>query len=517
MPNYRIKELDLSTRIEISLEMLRTAEERGWGYVTKLAKTYNTSRTLLYKLRDRAKEALIEAMEPKKTGPKGKETELIIDRKFIKRAITIFPLLKGSIRDIELGLELMFNVKRSPGYISETLQKSGLAAAEYNSRLEIPQAVLGEVDEIFQGRNPCLTVVDGRSFLVLSLSPEEKRDETTWGVTLLELQERGIQFHDIVSDGAKGIQAGVKAAELSVPLRPDLFHQIREAHKVGQRLEREAYKAIELAERARRAEQERLSVKGRVGRPLKVKVPREQAEKKEELSIDLYDSWLWLWAEIRQSLEPINRQGELTNVEQSQETIETAVELLLELQHKEITAFAKKVPEQLKDWLAPLVWLKQILSSWRQELDAETEAFILWVWKHQQALNLEIEEAFSPEYQPVAQAYWQALSLFHRSSSLAEALHSWLRPYLQIHRGMPQWLFPLLTLFWNHHVFQRGKRAGHSPLELAGVEDVPSFAQLLDILLDDDPSQPISDEDTQYCVELPLKIELPIRPEFAIA
>jgi hypothetical protein len=82
----------------------------------------------------------------------------------------------------------------------------------------------------------------------------------------------------------------------------------------------------------------------------------------------------------------------------------------------------------------------------------------------------------------VARATWDILDLFHRSSSLAESLHSWLRPYLQIHRGVSKWLLPLLQLFWNHHEFERGKRAGHSPLELAGVQDAPSLAEVLDQL-----------------------------------
>ena len=53
---------------------------------------------------------------------------------------------------------------------------------------------MAEADEIFQGRQPCLTVVDGRSFLVLDLAPATARDATTWGVTFLDLQARGIQF-----------------------------------------------------------------------------------------------------------------------------------------------------------------------------------------------------------------------------------------------------------------------------------------------------------------------------------
>ena len=90
-----------------------------------------------------------------------------------------------------------------------------------------------------------------------------------------------------------------------------------------------------------------------------------------------------------------------------------------------------------------------------------------------------------------AAAIWEALALFHRSSSLAESLHSWLRPYLQIHRGMPKWLLPLLQLFWNHRTFQRGKRAGHSPLKLAGVTNAPSLAEVLaQLFCPNSPAQP---------------------------
>jgi hypothetical protein len=44
---------------------------------------------------------------------------------------------------------------------------------------------------------------------------------------------------------------------------------------------------------------------------------------------------------------------------------------------------------------------------------------------------------------------------------------------------MCRWLLPLLQLFWNHHEFERGRRAGHSPLELADVTDAPSLAEVL--------------------------------------
>ena len=61
----------------------------------------------------------------------------------------------------------------------QTLQTAGTAAMAYNASIPVPQPVLAEADEIFQGRQPALTVVDGRSFLVLNLSPAEARDGTS--------------------------------------------------------------------------------------------------------------------------------------------------------------------------------------------------------------------------------------------------------------------------------------------------------------------------------------------------
>jgi hypothetical protein len=444
-------------------------------------------------------------MVPRKSGPLGKRKEVTIDRAFLRRTVTVLSMLKGSVRDIQLGLELLFDVHRSVGHISETLQESGAAAGVYNASIQIPLPVLGELDEIFQGRKPCLTVVDGRSFLVLNLSSAECRDGTTWGVTLLDLQERGIQFHDLVSDGAKGIRSGVEQAGLAIPLRPDLFHLLQEGHKLSQRLERAVYRTIKVAERVRRAERERQAPKRRPGRPLKVEVSLADAEAEESQAIDTYDLWVWLLGEVRQALEPINEAGQLATAVEARETVETGVELMQQLDHEEIAAFARQTLDHLDDLLAPLVWLELSLVSWRMDLDPETESLILWAWQHRQTLALEPGEGFPESLRPVVEAFWEALSLFHRSSSLAESFHSWLRPYLQIHRGVPQWLLPLLMLLWNHHTFQRGKREGKNPLELAGVADVPTLSQVLDQLL-----RPESSPETELQEEIktPFRLEL---------
>jgi hypothetical protein len=277
MGQYRLNELDLSTRVRLTAEMVLSAQERGWGRAKQLAQDYGISRTLLYEWRDKAVQSLTEILQPHNPGPHPLQQTLEINTSFIQRAIALWPMLTGSVRGIQSGLALLLGVERSVGYISETLQAAGQKAAAYNQALVIPLPILAEADEIFQGRRPCLTVVDGRSFLALNLTPAESRDATQWGVTLLELAERGVQFQDLVSDGAKGIRAGVQEAQLGIPLGSDLFHLLQEAQPLTRRLERDAYQAIEMVERVRRAQQEALSNQRRRGRPLKVDCSLAQA------------------------------------------------------------------------------------------------------------------------------------------------------------------------------------------------------------------------------------------------
>ncbi|HNT73517.1 MAG TPA: hypothetical protein PKH77_00720 [Anaerolineae bacterium] len=481
MAYYRTSELDLSTRTALAIEMLQPLPAREWGRATELARRYHVSRQWRYQLRERALDALRESLTPRQPGSQPRAQPLCIDQ---EHAIAVLPLLKGTVRDIQQGLHGWFGVHRSLGYISETLTAIGQQAEARNRGLAVPLPILGEADEIFQGQQPCLTLVDGRSFLVLNLTPAQSRDGTSWGVTYLDLVERGIQFHDLACDGGTGLRAGVKEAELAIPLRPDLFHILQAAHRLTRHLEGAAYQAMENTERAQRAE---LEAQGRIrrrGRRLKIQVPLPQAQRTETAAIALFDNWCWLLQEIRQALEPLTPAGDIVSCAAAQATLETAVALLQELGCVAISAFANDIQEKIPALLAPLAWLEQQLKPILAVLEEDTAAFIIWAWQQRHALALDPAVDFPEQLCAVACTVWQTLELFHRSSSLAESLHSWLRPYLQIHRGMPQWLLPLLQLFWNHHTFERGKRAGNSPVELAGVENalplMEVWAQLLE-------------------------------------
>lgn len=479
MAKYRIPQLDLSTRIELVAEMLRPAEQQDWGHITQLAQRFGLSRTRLYQLKAQAQSALESVLAPQNPGPKPVDARIVVDEAMVKRAISILPLVKGSIRDIQTGLALLFGIERSVGYIHGILAEAGKRAATLNEQTVTSQPILAEADEIFQGRRPCLTVVDGDSFLLLNLTPADGRDATHWGVTFLELEEKGVTFQDVVADGARGIAAGLAATGWELSIQPDLFHILQEAHPISQRLERLAYQAIAAADKSRQVALATQQPRRR-GRPVEADLPLDEAEEAESAALTTLDLWLWLLGEIRLALEPITPTGQIADATLAQETIHIATALLRQLERDDVTAFADKIDKQRAALVAPLAQVASNLTEVRSTLSPDDEALITWLWRHQSELDADSAWfAWLPEsLQPIADCFGQALRLFHRTSSLAESIHAWIRPYLQVHRGMPNWLAPLLQLFWNHHRFQRGKRAGATPSELAGMSDAPSLTDL---------------------------------------
>ena len=165
----------------------------------------------------------------------------------------------------------------------------------------------------------------------------------------------------------------------------------------------------------------------------------------------------------------------------ARQTVETALALLSSLPGESIQTLVQHLHDHLDALLAPLAWLEQTLAPYRQNLDPATETLILWAWRHRQALALTPGEGFPAHLQATVQAFWLALSFFHRSSSLAESLHSWLRPYLTLHRGTPHGSCRCCN--WSGTIIRSpAEAAGNTPLQLAGVSDAPTLAEALNQL-----------------------------------
>lgn len=100
-------------------------------------------------------------------------------------------------------------------------------------------------------------------------------------------------------------------------------------------------------------------------------------------------------------------------------------------------------------------------------MSEEDISFLAWAWCHRRALGLGAAADAWPTSPEAARRVWEALESAVRSSGMVENLGSVLAVHRASHRGLPACVLEVFRVYHNHHVFGRGKRVGHSPLELA--------------------------------------------------
>ena len=129
-----------------------------------------------------------------------------------------------------LSLGTVYNI------VSEAVQKAQpINNAQYLSGIGV-----GIPDEIFQASKPVLVGMDARSTYCYLLTAEEQRDETTWGVHLLELAQKGLHPDYTIADAGRGLMAGQAVAWHDVPCHGDVFHAERDLAKLAYFLENRA-------------------------------------------------------------------------------------------------------------------------------------------------------------------------------------------------------------------------------------------------------------------------------------
>jgi len=74
---------------------------------------------------------------------------------------------------------------------------------------------------------------DDDEVLFYLLAAEDQRDETTWGVHLLELAEKGLQPDYTIADAGRDLRAGQLAVWDDVPCYGYVFHAERDLGKLA--------------------------------------------------------------------------------------------------------------------------------------------------------------------------------------------------------------------------------------------------------------------------------------------
>lgn len=468
----------------------------GQQPISRLADDAHVSRKFVYQQADRAQAVLDEAFTPKPRDD---------------RVLFHLPVTKDWLRQLTLGLTLichssyrgvveffrdLLDVPISVGTVHTIHQDAIAQARPHNHRQDLAHVNIAALDEIYQNRRPVLVGVDAASTFGFLLSDEAHRDADTWGVRLLELQDRGFAPAATIADFALGLRAGQKQALPDTPCRGDLFHLLHEITPLVAFLEKRAYDAIahhaqlrhQLAKEQRRARRARARARGAKAAALLRQIAA--AAPAEAQAIALADDVAVLARWLRFDLFAVSG---LTYADRVALYEFVVAELqtrapfcphrldplctLLNNQRDNLLAFAKQLEIDLT---AVAEQCHVSVDHVRAVLDLHTsDPHHAQHWQRDAHLRRQLGSGC---FRAVRQAVRDLANAVVRASSVIENLNSRLRNYFFLRRHRDANYLPLLQFFLNHRRFLRSEhpdRVDRSPTELLTGQTHPHWLEML--------------------------------------
>ena len=454
-------------RQQLALEALA-----GTVPITELAQHTLVSRKFVYRQQDIARHALNDAFDP----PPADASVLFH-----------LPVTKHWIRQFTLGLVLIghcplrgvvelfrdfFDHDISLGNVHNIVHSAVEAARKLNAPCDLAPVRIGAHDEIFQNGQPVLVGVDVASTFCYLLSLEEHRDADTWGVRLLELQERGLRPDATIADAASGLRAGQTLAWPDTPCRGDVFHALRDLGQLVRFLDNRAYGAIDATD----AQHRRMTRAKRHGRGNTQSKRLALTCQEQDRAIALADDVSVLIGWLRDDIFAVAGPDHPTRCELFDFVVEQLemrqarclhrigpVVRALRNQRGGLLAFAAALDGQLvavaKEYEVSAALVQELLAV--SALDDRCPA----KWQRDAQLHRDL----GSRYWGLREAVADVASGTVRASSVVENLNSRLRGYFFLRRQLGGAYLDLLRFFLNHRRFGRSEhpeRVGKSPAEL---------------------------------------------------
>ena len=470
--------------MQIVIEVL--ALHRPHGLVSELAQATGVSRQTVYDMAAKGRQVLLAGLQPGPHGPHWDEHLLTVDRHRLVRGSVVLTEAGVSQRDIVLCLGELLDTEASVGWVNGVLSQAEAGARTINQSWH-PQ--VGETlsgDEIYANGQPNLLLVGNDSLYIYALSRQPDCDGETWGCTLLD----GPECPQFASDAGTGLAAGVKAAEVGVH-QLDWDHLLRPLWGQVSRLEKQAYAALQAVE-----ERAKLFDAATTPKRLQQHLTKwEQLNQVVAEKVAQFDAFARLAQQVDEWFGLIDlHTGQLREVSEGIKQLQSLGEQLQSWSGR----IYQKLAANLQNWAPGLFSYQPVLAEALDPLQAHyggtaiTALGRLWqieATQKRRPVSL-LEQASYQELwqhsfdQAVAELgetqLWSAWAeLCHllgrswRGSMLAECVNSLLRPVLEGRKHTDQGCLDLFRFLHNVRPFARGKRAGHSPAQLVGL-DVPA-------------------------------------------
>ena len=465
-------DLGSAQRRDLSLKVLGGTEP-----VTHIAARHGVSRKFVYQQAAKAREALDEAFAPRDDKDNDDDKVLFylpVTRNWIRQFVLALVLIgHTSFRGVMEILEAVFDYRSiSLGTIHNIMAQAVVNARVINNAQDLSHIRVGAHDELFQAGKPVLVGADVDSTYCYLLNLEDHRDETTWGVRLLELGDQGLAPDYTIADGGGGLRAGQAAAWPKVACHGDVFHAERELGKLAFYLENRAKSCTSAREKledkirrkARRGKGNTLSKRLALARQAELKAVR--------LAEDVRTLADWMQNDILSLAGPnlVTRRelfdfvfNELNQREHLCPHRIGPVRRMLEHQRDQLLAFVGVLDEQLADIAAsfnvPVHMVHDVCEC--QGINQKSAAY----WQRRAVLY----QRLGPALHNIEQAVQQAMTQTPRASSIIENINSRLRNYFFLRRHIGHGYLDLLRFFLNHRRLirsDRPQRVGKTPAEL---------------------------------------------------
>lgn len=485
------------------------------GKVNRLQDFYQLSRGDIYAITAKA----LDAFEPQKPGPKpdllGELQRQLTDLKSQNEA------LRKQVAELEskLSQSVLVDKCRIENFILTALVTppshegiSDLLAAAYGEKYRsstgkasqltsqygtIAGLILlddrvtsrfgnGLADEIFFSRSPILVVTEPQSTAIGAIELSRSRDGDSWQQVLKRFPNLAL----IVSDLATGLRKGIKILPQQVEHQSDIWHLLREIHRLTRKLESTTSSLLEEEEKARKKLQ-----KGKIDRPA-----LEKVEAKVSTNLEWMETYYQAVEKLVEVFNPIAEdqpgQFHLRTQAEALTQLDTVIATLKGLPDRRINKLVKALksrrencfvfltqlqarfqtlpvefrircslsPDQVRAWI-----LQEIILT--RHLSQDNDHSILHAW-HQlwKTLNQQLLP-YLKNYHQLRRAIVQLIGSPARASSLVEMINSLLRRFQQIKRHTSQEFLYLAALHHNMKSFGSDcKRHGRSPFQILGID-----------------------------------------------
>jgi len=492
----KLPHLSVADILFISATMSIPKEIRPWGVVTWMAEMFNVSRTGLYDLVGRVKNKLkdmgeVRGEEVEKNGNAVHVTQGRLMRTVLEASLPG----KMAIRPLQKVLIEAFGESRSVGWISELLTKAGKKAGEVLEGIDASPlgCVIVARDETFLHSIPILMVIDPVSMTVLFAEALDDRQAETWGTVLLMVEDKGVEIGGFVEDMAKMYPKSQKEAGIEVDVQKDVWHIERDGGVVLRGLEKGALrttkKLMEIEKKLNKEWDDTLFYDTYI--PL---------SEKETRYYDYHAQFDRLMDDFVDALEAVDwRSGEIRDVETNGWLLDETLRSMEQIDHPKVKKWVKTMRKHQPQLLTAIGWLNSSLFPYYVQAKAclspnEIPSFTRTVARHWRLKQAQINGHHTfkstaddahldwlllldgdPQRTVLSHTLIQLLDATCRSSSLIEGVNKLLKQFLHNHQAFrsPETLQLYLNLFvlWhNMRRFERGKRQGYSPYQIAGID-----------------------------------------------